>query len=174
MTELKQIQPFDLVLSSCKIWEKDWLLLTAGDFTSGKYNAMTVGWGGFGVMWGRPVAQVVVRPTRYTFGFMNEYDSFTLTAFPAEYKKALSLLGSKSGRDGDKIAESGLTPMASHIVTSPTFAEAKLSIECKKIYWQDMAPEKFVDPSIDDLYQNDYHRFYLGEIVQIFGTEEYC
>ena len=116
-----------------------------------------------------------MRPQRYTFGFMNEYDTFTLTAFPKQYKKALGILGTKSGRDGDKIAESGITPVASRIVTAPTFAEANLSIECKKIYWQDMDPANFLDPAIEEAYENgDYHRFYLGEMMHVMGTEEFC
>ena len=71
---------------------------------------MTISWGSLGVMWGRPFVQVVVRPQRYTFEFMERYQTFTLCAFPRQYHQALSLLGTKSGRDGDKIAEAGLTP----------------------------------------------------------------
>lgn len=172
---MQKIDPFDLTAKPCEDWEHGWYLLTAGDFASGHYNTMTVAWGTLGIMWSRPVVQVVVRPTRYTFGFMNHYDTFTLTAFPKQYKKALGILGSKSGRDGDKIAESGLTAVASQIVAAPTFAEAKLSIECRKIYWQDMDPANFLDPSIHDAYADkDYHRFYLGEMVHVMGTEEYC
>lgn len=172
---MQEINPFQLVVKPCEDWEHGWYLLTAGDLSSGKFNAMTVAWGGMGIMWGRPYVQVVVRPQRYTFGFMNEYDTFTLTAFPKQYKKALGILGTKSGRDGDKIAESGITPVASKIVAAPTFAEAKLSIECKKIYWQDMDPANFLDPAIEEAYENgDYHRFYLGEMVHVMGTEEFC
>ena len=93
-------------------WSDQWLLLTAGDFNKGTFNTMTVGWGSFGTMWKKPFVQVVVRPTRYTYEFMNSYDTFTLCGFPQEYKKALTVLGAKSGRDGDKIAEAGLTPIA--------------------------------------------------------------
>jgi flavin reductase (DIM6/NTAB) family NADH-FMN oxidoreductase RutF len=171
---LQTIQPFDFTAKSFELWEKTWFLLTAGDFASGKYNAMTVAWGGLGIMWGKPVAQVVVRPTRHTYGFINEYPTFTLTAYDNQYKKALGLLGTKSGRDGDKITESGLTPQAAKVVAAPSFAQAKLSIECKTIYWQDMLPGNFLDPTIESSYENnDYHRFYLGEIVHILGTEEY-
>lgn len=172
---MQQIDPLNLVLRTCDAWEHGWFLLTAGDFASGQFNTMTVAWGGTGIMWGRPVVQVVVRPSRYTFGFMNDHDTFTLTAFPQEYKKALGLLGTKSGRDGDKISESGLTPVAAQVVAAPTFAEAQLSIECKKLYWQDMQPENFLDPAIHEAYNgSDYHRFYLGEMVHVIGTEAYC
>jgi flavin reductase (DIM6/NTAB) family NADH-FMN oxidoreductase RutF len=150
------------------------MLLTSGDFAAGRFNTMTVGWGSLGVMWGRPFVQVVVRPTRYTYGFMEQYDTFTLCAFPEAYRQALQLLGTKSGRDGDKIAEAGLTPVASTQVAAPGFAEADLIVECRKMYWQDMDPAHFLDPTIDNHYaKKDYHRVYFGEVVAIHGTEAY-
>jgi len=158
----------DFTVQAHTIWNNKWFLLTAGDFEKGDYNTMTVAWGSFGTMWHKPFAQVVVRPTRYTFGFMEKYDSFTLTAFPKEFKKALSFLGSRSGRDMDKIAESGLTPCKSSIVAAPSFDEAELIVECKKMYWQDFTPDNFVDPGIDENYpQKDYHRSYFGEILTV-------
>ncbi len=125
-------------------------------------------------MWNKPFAQVVVRPTRYTRQFMDQYDTFTLCAFPERYRKALKLLGSKSGRDGDKIAESGLTPIAASKVAAPAFAEAELIIECRKIYWDDFKPEHFLDHKIHANYPiKDYHRVYFGEIVAILGDGRY-
>jgi flavin reductase (DIM6/NTAB) family NADH-FMN oxidoreductase RutF len=157
-----------------KLWETDWLLLTSGDFTSGHYNCMTIGWGSVGVMWGRPFIQVVVRPHRYTYTFMEQYPSFTVCAFPKQYRQALNLLGTKSGRDGDKIAEAGLTPQASTIIASPCFAEAELVLECEKIYWSDFDPTHFIDPGIDRNYtKKDYHRSYYGHILSVRGVKKY-
>ena len=156
------------------ILARQWLVLTCGDFESGKYNAMTVGWGSFGVMWNMPFAQVVVRPGRYTFESMNRYDSFTLCAFGKKYRDALQILGSRSGRNMDKIAEAGLTTIPSTKVAAPGFNEAQLIIELRKIYWDDFNPEHFLDPSIEENYPGkDYHRMFFGEIVAIFGTGEY-
>ena len=155
-------------------WANQCLLLACGYFSKNKYNAMTVGWGSFGVMWGKPFVQVVVRPTRYTYEFMEKYKSFTLSAFPDEFQQMLSLLGSKSGRHCNKIAESGLTPVASSKVNSPSFAEAELTVECVKMYWDDLKPGQFLDPAIDEHYpQRDYHRAYFGEIVAICGSSAY-
>ena len=152
------------------LWGTNWLLLTCGDFSKEKYNSMTVAWGGFGIMWSIPIAMVVVRPTRYTFGFINEFPTFSLCAFPEEYRKALNLLGTKSGRDGDKIGESGLTPIASGKIEAPTYKEANLSIECRKLYYQDFIPEQFLDKRIEERYPlKDYHRMVYGEIVAIRG-----
>ena len=164
----------DLNVRIHRLWNDQWFLLTAGDFASGAFNTMTVSWGSLGVMWNRPFAQVVVRPVRHTFGFTEKYDSFTLCAFPERWRDALLLLGSKSGRDGDKIAEAGLTPEPSTRIAAPRFAEAGLVLECRKIYSDDLDPARFLDPSIAGHYpQKDYHRSYFGEIVAIAATEEY-
>jgi flavin reductase (DIM6/NTAB) family NADH-FMN oxidoreductase RutF len=167
---LVDVEQFSLKIVD--LWNAQGLLLTSGDYHSGDFNAMTVGWGSFGVMWGRPFVQVVVRPTRYTFQFMEKYETFTLTAFPPKYKRALQLLGNRSGRDGDKIAAAGLTPEASHSVAAPSFAEAHLAVECRKIYRQDIDPTLFVDAAIDAHYpRKDYHRVYFGEILCIREKE---
>ena len=153
-----------------KTWDSTWFLLTSGDYDEGHYNCMTVGWGSFGNMWNLPLAMIVVRPTRYTFEFINQYDDFTLCAFPEKYRKVLGLLGSQSGRDGDKLANSGLTPQAAAHVASPVYAEADLAIECRKMYWQDFEPENFLDSRIPQQYsQNDYHRMIFGEITAVTG-----
>jgi len=152
-------------------WEKQWLLLAAGDFLQRDYNCMTVGWGGFGVMWGKPVAMVVVRPTRYTMSFMERFDSFTLSAFPEDCRKALSYCGSHSGREGDKAKTAGLTAIASRAVRSPGFEQAELIIECRTIYSDDLDHTRFKDPHIEGNYPNkDYHRVYFGEILAVEGT----
>jgi len=171
----RQLIPFaELLVKPHHLWNEQWLLLTAGDFSARRFNAMTVGWGSLGTMWGRPFALVVVRPTRYTREFMEQYDTFTLCAFPETYRSALNLLGTKSGRHGDKIAESGLTPIPSIQVAAPGYAQADLILECRKIYWADFDPAHFLDPRIERNYpQKDYHRIYFGEIVAIWGEEAY-
>ncbi len=165
----------DLQVRIHRLWDEHWFLLTSGDFARGGFNAMTVSWGSLGVIWNRPFAQVVVRPTRHTYSFMERSDSFTLCSFSPERQPALELLGSRSGRDGDKIVESGLTPIASSQVAAPGFAEAELILECRKIYWDDLEPTHFLDPGIEKNYPiRDYHRIYFGEIVALFGTEKFA
>jgi flavin reductase (DIM6/NTAB) family NADH-FMN oxidoreductase RutF len=164
----------DLRVDAHRLWDTQWLLLTAGDLARGEFNTMTVGWGSLGTMWGKPFAQVVVRPTRHTYGFLERFPDFTLTAFPERYRWALQLLGTKSGRDGDKIAEAGLTPIASSRVEAPGFAEAELVIECRKIYFDDLDPARFLAPDIEPHYpERDYHRVYFGEILAVFGESGY-
>jgi flavin reductase (DIM6/NTAB) family NADH-FMN oxidoreductase RutF len=163
-----------LTVKSYSFFEVDWLLLTCGDYSQRHYNAMTISWGSLGVMWGRPFIQVVVRPHRYTYEFIERYESFTVCAFPKEYHQALSLLGAKSGREMDKIAQAGLTPIPATCVAAPAYTEAGLVIECRKIYWQDLDPAHFLDPAIARNYPHkDYHRIYYGEILAVQGTEQY-
>jgi flavin reductase (DIM6/NTAB) family NADH-FMN oxidoreductase RutF len=168
------ISPNQLVAQPCGLFDNQWLLLTSGDFAIRDYNCMTISWGSLGTMWNRPFVQTVVRPQRHTFQFMEKYTSFTLCAFPKTYRQALALLGSKSGRDSNKLAEAGLTPTPATIVQAPCYAEAELVIECRKIYWADFDPEHFVDATIDENYATrDYHRSYFGQILAVTGTAEY-
>lgn len=171
---LNQI-PFDkFLLKGYSLWEEQWLLLTAGDFEQKKFNSMTISWGSLGVIWNKPFVQVVVRPTRYTFEFINEYPDFTLCIFPEEQRKILNKLGSKSGRDIDKIAHSGLTPCPAELVAAPAYEEAELILECRKLYWQDMDPSHFLNEKIQGNYsRNDYHRIFFGEILAIQGTDQF-
>jgi len=172
--EYKSIPIEQFLAHPVKLWEPDWFLLTSGDFVSGHYNCMTIGWGSIGVMWGRPFIQVVVRPQRYTYLFMEKYPTFTVCAFPKKYRWALNILGTKSGRDGEKIALAGLTPRASEKVAAPCFTEAELVLECQKIYWSDFDPIHFIDPDIDRNYpQKDYYRSYYGQILLLRGTDKY-
>jgi len=172
--ETKPIAPDRLLLRPFQIFDENWFLLTCGDFSTGDFNTMTVSWGSFGTIWNKPFAQVVVRPTRYTYTFMERYETFTLCTFPASFQDDLSLLGTKSGRDEDKIAETSLTPVASSIVRSPSFKEAILVIECRTIFYEDMDPSTFLDESIDRHYpEKDYHRMYFGEIMSVRGDPKF-
>jgi len=170
-------KPIDIETFTIKpfhLWDIQSLLLTSGDFAAQKFNAMTVGWGSIGYIWRRPFIQVVVRPVRYTYEFMEEFDTFSVCAFPKQYYSALQLLGTRSGRDGDKIAAAGFTPVASTKIAAPSFAEASLVLECRKIYWDDFHPEQFLDPRIDKNYPlKDYHRIYFGEILSLFGDDNF-
>lgn len=172
---MQQIKPTQFLTQINELWLNKWFLLTSGDYEKQHYNTMTVAWGYFGIMWSKPMAAVVVRPTRFTYAFMEKYETFTLTAFDKRFKKDLNLLGTKSGRDGDKIAETGLTVVHSGVVLAPAFKEAELIIECKKAYWDDFKPENFLDPDIEKKYpEKDYHRMYFGEILHILGDAKYA
>ena len=171
---LKTIDIAQLKVQPHLLFNSQWALLAAGDFAAGHVNAMTIGWGALGTMWSKPFAFVAVRHSRYTFEFMERYNTFTLNFFPSQHHQALSYLGTHSGREGDKIAASGLTPQAARAVSAPSFAEAEIVLECEKIYANDLDPERFLSPEIQKHYPHqDYHRIYYGKIVQTAAVEAY-
>lgn len=161
--KFKNIEPEQITDSVFNLLAKDWMLITAGD--KDKFNMMTASWGGFGVLWNKKIAWCVVRPQRYTYEFMESANVFTLSFFEEKYRKALELCGTRSGRDIDKMKAAGLTPLFTDL-NGVCFSEARLVLECRKIYFQDIDPKHFLDASIDANYpQKDYHRMYLGEIT---------
>lgn len=168
------IELAQLKLNVFNTLDKDWMLLTAGDFEQHQFNMMTVSWGTFGIMWHKPIAMVVVRPQRYTHEFTEKYSDFTISAFPPEYRSALNVCGTVSGRNVDKLAQTGLHATKACKVTAPGYEEACLVIECHKIYFDQIRPEHFLAQEIAKNYpQQDYHTFYFGEIVCVQGTAAY-
>ncbi len=162
MTLFRNLDPETLNENVFRLIGKEWMLVTAGDRSS--FNTMTAAWGGWGIMWQKKCAWCVIRPNRYTFEFMERCSHFTLSFLEEQYKDILTYCGSKSGRDVNKIAETGLTPVFSE--KGVYFAEARLVFECRKMYFQDLIPENFLSPDIEELYPlKDYHRMYLGEII---------
>lgn len=158
-----EIMPEQLTDNPFKLIGKDWMLITAG--TPESFNTMTASWGGLGVLWERKAAFCFIRPTRYTFRFVEQSQSFTLSFFEEAHRKALLFCGSHSGRDRDKVREAGLTPVKDGDWIY--FSQARLVLACRKLYFQDIEPVRFQDPAIDTLYPGkDYHRMYVGEIVK--------
>ncbi|MDR2361788.1 MAG: flavin reductase family protein [Prevotellaceae bacterium] len=143
----------------------DWMLITAG--TPARFNTMTASWGALGHLWNRPVAFCFIRPQRYTFEFAEAQDYFTLSFFDETYRPALALCGRVSGRDVDKVKEAGLTP---RILESGNvaFEEARMILECRKIYTDFFSPEQFIDPATDIYPSGDFHKMYIGEIINVW------
>ncbi len=144
-------------------FEKDWGLLTAGSRDS--FNSMTIGWGSLGTVWSRDVLTVYVRPDRYTWQFLKDSDTFTVSFYPESCRKALSLMGTLSGRDTDKVAAAGLTPK--FLPQCITFEEASETFVCRKIYMAPMAYED-VPPYAQKIYQNGIrpHWIIMGEVTE--------
>lgn len=160
------VNPKDISENAIKLIGHDWMLLTSG--TKDKMNAMTVSWGGIGVLWHKPVIYVVVRPQRYTFELMEQNEFFSLSIFAEQYRHILNTCGTKSGRECNKIVESGLTPLFTGNGV-PYFEQARLVFECRKMYYSDVDPKNFIDIDIDKNYPNkDYHRMYFAEITHCF------
>lgn len=146
------------------LFDRKWALVTAG--TIDGFNTMTIGWGGLGTLWSRPVATVYVRTSRYTHEFMDKNGYFTVSFFPEDKKKILGVLGTKSGRDMDKMHDSGLTPVKAG--ESVTFAEAELTLVCRKLYMQRLELDRIPADIVERFYsKDDPHDMYVGEVVSV-------
>jgi flavin reductase (DIM6/NTAB) family NADH-FMN oxidoreductase RutF len=155
----------------------EWMLITAGDTGAGagNWNMMTASWGGLGELWGKDVAFMFIRPTRHTRDFADSGSLFTLSFFDKGYHAALDFCGKKSGRDCDKAAETGLTPIVfdkriarGKAAGAVAFKEASDILVCRKIYTHDFDPAQFLDAAIEKLYPHkDYHRMYIGEALAL-------
>ena len=147
---------------------EEWMLIAAGDEKA--YNMMTASWGFVGQMWGKRCAVAAIRPSRYTKQFVDNSDVFTLSFYGDDAKKTIhAVCGKQSGRDIDKAAACGLTPVFSD--GGVYFDKARLVLVCKKLYTSKMEPEKIIDKSIEKWYDNDYHVFYIGEITACYVNE---
>ena len=165
MEGFKLIKADEIQDNPFKLIGNDWMLITAGP--PDNYNTMTASWGGMGVLWNKNVCFIFVRPSRYTYEFMEKNQTFSLSFFTEEWRNALNICGTKSGRNINKAKETGLEPVPGNHHTTG-FAQAKLIIECRKLYFQDLIPEQFLDSSINKCYiGGDYHRVYVGEILAI-------
>lgn len=150
------------------MFNNQWALVTAGDMAH--YNTCTIAWGSLGTIWGglgqgRSIVTVYVNPDRYTWEFLKDSDTFTVEFFPPEYQKVLGYLGSHSGRDGDKVAASGLTPKV--LAGGVTFEEANLTFVCHKLYQGEFQREGLAD-EINNGFYGDWqpHWMFVGEIVE--------
>lgn len=172
---MKQIAVEQLQLNPMTKIAKQWMLLTAGNESRG-YNTMTASWGHLGSLWGHggglPTSVVYVRPQRYTKEFVDREELYTLSFFPEDCREKLLYLGTKSGRDEDKVAAVGLTPVFGADCT--WFEEAELVLVCRKLYQAPVKPEYFLDKALmEDMYPDrDFHDLYIGEIVEVWVPDD--
>lgn len=179
MSNFKHIEPTELTDNTVKLIGNDWMLITSAKDTENlicgtDYNTMTASWGGMGVLWGRPVVFVFIRPQRHTFGFTEENDRLTLSFFDESHRSALSYCGKFSGRDVDKAKECGLTPDTDRNEAGRAvwFDEARLVIKAKKLYADWIRRESFTDDSPMSAYANgDFHKMYVCEITDVLVKE---
>ena len=164
---MKEISIKELNENMIKLIADEWMLVGAGNEQG--FNMMTASWGGMGEMWGKDVAVTVVRPQRYTYRFLEQNETFSLSFF-GDNRAVHAVCGKQSGRNIDKAAAAGLTP--SFTDGTVVFNEARLTVICRKIYVNDIDPDAFVDRSLLGNYPDgDYHRAYVGEIVKVLVSE---
>ena len=167
MKKLQTIAAETLTKNPFHMIGKEWMLVTAEK--DGKANTMTASWGGVGVMWGKNVAYIVLRPQRYTKEFVDQAESFSLSFLDESFRETLSYLGTKSGRDENKITRSGLTLAHADGVTY--FAEANTVLVCRKMYAQVLEPQCFLDQKAEQQWypNKDYHTLYVAEITSVLA-----
>ena len=158
-----------------KLFDNQWALVTVGNQDT--FNTMTISWGTLGSLWGnanqaKNICSIFVKPVRYTHEFLEESDYFTVSFLPEslENRKAYALLGSKSGRDTDKVAESGLTPK--FLEHGVTFDEAETVFVCHKIFQQKLDKANIPQFAVDQFYAGDTpadapHDMFVGEVEEI-------
>lgn len=152
---------------------KDWMLLTAAaENEAGEtvVNTMTASWGGMGILWGKRVAFLFVRPQRFTNQLIEKSARMSISFFDEEYRAALRLCGTVSGADTDKFAAAGLTPVFEEGV--PVIAEARCNLICRKLYADVLKREGFLVPELLENYKAaDYHCVYVVEIEEILKRD---
>ncbi len=170
MNGFKEVDPRAIDENFIRAIGTEWMLITAGDHVS--HNTMTASWGGVGVMWGHPVATAVIRPQRYTFRFTERCDTLTLSFLGDGHRDALAYCGSHSGRDEDKIRNAGLAVEFTDGDT-PAIAQARLVLECRKLYCDDLREECFADTSVVERWypDKDFHKVYVMQIVRAYIKE---
>jgi flavin reductase (DIM6/NTAB) family NADH-FMN oxidoreductase RutF len=150
----------------------DGLLLTATK-PGGESNTMTIGWGTIGVIWGRPVFTVLVRPSRYTYEFIEESGDFTVNVPTPAMKDFVLFCGTKSGRDHDKFTEFQMTVTPGETVDAVTIDACPLVYECRVVQKNDVNPATFDPAIIAPFYpRGDFHRVYYGEILGTFAQSD--
>ena len=163
---MREINIRDIKKSAVELISDNWGLVTAGN--AEKFNTMTISWGGLGEIWGKDAVFIFIRPQRYTYEFIEKEDIFTLSFYGNEYKDALKICGSKSGRDIDKVAATGLTPVFAD--GGVTFEQAEYTLVCRKMASQFIDPKGFEDEAIEKNYAaGDYHKVYIGEILKVYA-----
>jgi len=163
---MKDINPLEISLRIFDEIGQNAFLLTSGILEH--HNSMTVGWASLGYLWRKPMAFVYVRPQRYTYEFMEKYNFFSINFFDPNYSDVLHLFGTKSGREIDKMHPQKITPVDFEH-KAVYYHEAKCVFICRKVYYEDLKPENFVDKSFLKNYPlHDFHRIYYGEIEKAF------
>lgn len=164
---MKEISAKEIKDNLIKAIADEWMLITAGNADG--YNTMTASWGFVGEMWGEDSVAVMVRPQRYTMQFIEENDKFTLS-FYGDRKDIHAICGHKSGRDTDKAAECGLTPVFED--GTAYFKQARLVIVCKKQYMSRLEEKCFIDKEPLKWYpEKDYHNMIIGKIEKVLISD---
>ncbi|GHT20331.1 hypothetical protein FACS189429_8500 [Bacteroidia bacterium] len=166
----KQIPPEDICeqYNAFTLFGKDFYLVTAGK--ENHYNSMTGSGGGLVLHFRKPATWCLFQSDRYTLELIQKEQTYTLSFFHEECKKQVLFLGSKSGRNSEKMNEVELTSIQTPL-GNMTFKEAKLIIECKLTQITTANPEDFYSQEAKDYLkeaytdESNYRKYVFGEIT---------
>ena len=141
-----------------------------------RWNPMTIGWAQFGVIWGKPIVNVLVRRSRYTHSLLEQTDVFTISVPKAGgLADELAYCGSHSGRNADKRAETGLTPLPARAGGADGVAGCGCYFECRvveKLFEDHSELEKTLHARYYGANQitpdGDPHDVYFGELLAAY------
>ncbi|MEA4920829.1 MAG: flavin reductase [Clostridiaceae bacterium] len=168
-----KIDPKEISGNVISLFDDGWALLTAG--SKDDFNTMTISWGQMGCLWNRPVCTVYVRPSRYTYEYTEANGCFTVSLFDkADCRSQLKVLGSRSGRDMDKMHSNGLTPF--ELDGCMAFQEARTVLVLKKLYRQqldaNLVPENILGVNYAGANPDQLHFQYICEITAAYTKKD--
>jgi len=149
-------------------------LLLAATKRSGKSNVMTIGWSTVGIIWSKPIFVVLVRPSRFTYEFIEDSGAFSVNVPTEEMRKWVGVCGTRSGRDLDKFAAYDMAITKGQTVDAVTIDDCPMVYECKVVHYNDLIPAN-LDRQIElgSYGGSDYHRLYYGEILGAYAASSY-
>jgi flavin reductase (DIM6/NTAB) family NADH-FMN oxidoreductase RutF len=159
---MKDVQEQEVAQMNMKrIREGAFLVVQAHD----RKNVMTIGWAMFGYIWQRSTMLVAVRNSRFTYGIIEEADSFSVSIPTGNMQKEINFCGSRSGKNFDKFKECHFGTIKSEKVSSPLLEIPGYHYQCRIIYKTPMDP-RFLANALEQIYPaKDYHTLYFGEIT---------
>ena len=166
--------PYDYHLGRTLATLADPGLLLAATDRSGRSNAMTIGWGTVGIVWGKAVFVVLVRPSRFTYGLINDAGEFTVNVPTAEMRHWVGFCGTRSGRDTGKFAALGIHTSPGVLTGTVTIDACPMVYECRSLHHNELIPAN-LDPAYEARFYGgeDYHRLYYGEILGAYAAPDY-
>ncbi|MEA3408670.1 MAG: flavin reductase family protein [Chloroflexota bacterium] len=149
-------------------------LLLASTKRSGESNVMTIGWGTVGIVWSKPVFIVLVRPSRYTYEFIEDSGVFTVNVPTEDLRGWVTICGTWSGRDIDKFSAYEMSTSPAKTVETVTIDACPLVYECEVVHYHDLVPAHLApEIEVGSYGGSDYHRVYYGEIRGCFASRDY-
>lgn len=133
----------------------------------GKSNIITVAWAGT-VCTNPPMVSISVRPSRYSYQILEETGEFVINLTNEPLVKACDYCGVVSGRDVDKFAKTGLTPIPMEHVHAMGIDESPVNMECKITEKRELGSHtmfiaEVVGVTVDDQYMDETGKFHINE-----------